>query len=210
MILIVSFAVGAVASFLASLPPGIISLTVVDTTVHKHIKHGVLVALGAAFIEFFQCFVAVYFTSWFISNPYIEKAIDILTMPVLLFLGIYFIVKAMPGNRAKKSAPRRGGHNSLFKGMLVSSLNMIAIPFWIFWSSKFFAKEWIEHTWLGVGIFALGVSIGTFLALNVYGALTLKFHVTLRSINLWVSRVIGVLLLGLAIYDIVDFIMNGI
>ena len=70
------FLLGFVFSFIGSIPFGMINLTVVDTTIHKGLRAGIVLGLGAAIIEFFQAIIAVLFTHIFIDNPQIAEWIQ--------------------------------------------------------------------------------------------------------------------------------------
>src|ERR1041385_6703022 len=55
---LIHFFLGLATSFAGSLPPGVISITVIDSAVRKSFRSSLMVAGAASFVEFFQSFIA--------------------------------------------------------------------------------------------------------------------------------------------------------
>ncbi|MCP4438591.1 MAG: LysE family transporter [Aureispira sp.] len=189
---------GCLVSFLGSLPVGMISLLVVETTINKNAHEGMQVALGASIIEVIQAFIAINFIALFIEYPSLETAISILSIPIFLLLGWQHI---RSDGQMKRKTTRRYT-SSFWKGLVVSSLNMLAIPFWILWGGVFMKQGWLIEDTFYLILFSVGVGIGSFLAMLVYILLGVFLSERLQQYNKWVNRFIGVLFLGLATIQI--------
>src|SRR5688572_24561609 len=137
---VLSFLWGLWWSYVFSLPPGIINLSVLDTTAHKGLKYGIILALAACIVEFVQSFVGTKFSNWFYTNEYISIIIKISIIPIFILLSINYYRKAYKTYKNQKlgvdvdAKGRRIG--SFGKGLLVGVLNPIAIPFFILLAAK--------------------------------------------------------------------------
>lgn len=200
---LLSFLWGMWWSFVFSLPPGIINLSVLDATVHKHLKSGIILAAAACIIEFAQSFIGAKFSAWFAENAIISLVIKIAIIPVFLILSIKYLIKSYKAFKHKKSGnpdelpQKRAG--SFGKGLLVGILNPIAIPFFLVLAAKTADEGLLVNTWPSIMVYVAGTTIGTFLAFLVYGVLSRFIAKKLQMIKLWLDLVIGIIFAGLSI-----------
>ncbi len=123
---ILPFIIGFVAAFLGLIAPSMLNMTAAKTTLDKGKKAGIQFAAGAASIVFIQAFIAVYFANKI--TPEIIKTLQKAAFFVLLGLAIFFFIQA----RKKFKAEGKNKKGSSFViGMGMSSLNMLAIPFYL-------------------------------------------------------------------------------
>ncbi|HAD10898.1 MAG TPA: hypothetical protein DCF33_00520 [Saprospirales bacterium] len=191
-------AAGFMLSLMGSLPPGLISLTVSQTSIQRGLAAAWAVAAGAAFAEFFQAWIAVVFTDWFLSHPVAERGFQWAALPVFLVLGIHLLFFAKSPT-LKKTVVLPSLSNQFRKGILISVFNLLAIPYWFVYCG------WLrmEGYWKdGTGytlIFSIGVSLGTFAALGLYAWLGQAILKRSSSVAKYANRVIGLLFLGLGL-----------
>jgi threonine/homoserine/homoserine lactone efflux protein len=88
------FFLGLFLSFIGSLPPGIINLSAMSTGVQRGVRPAIILAAGASFVELWQAFFAIYFTSFIQASPGILRWTNILAIPVLFLLSIYYFYLA--------------------------------------------------------------------------------------------------------------------
>ena len=86
-----NFVAGFVLSLIGSLPPGLISLTVSQTSILRGLAAAMAVATGAAFAEFFQAWAAVLFADWFLGNPSAERGFQLAAVPVFGLIGLHLV-----------------------------------------------------------------------------------------------------------------------
>ena len=97
---------GIILSLLGSLPPGLISLSVAQTSIARGWQAGMALALGAAFAEFFQAWVAIVLTDWLLTHSAVIQWFNWFSIPVFLGMGIYLIFFAPVINGPKAQSQR--------------------------------------------------------------------------------------------------------
>ncbi|MBN8677885.1 MAG: LysE family transporter [Chitinophagales bacterium] len=191
-------AAGFVLSLIGSLPPGIISLTVSQTSIHRGLRAAWFVAAGAAFAEFFQAWIAVVFTDWFMQHPVAEKGFQWAAMPVFFVLGIHLLFFAK-APEVKNTTVLPSLRNQFRKGLLISVFNLLAVPYWFVYCGWLRVEGWWQEGAIYTLIFAFGVSLGTLSALGLYawlGQLILRRSAAMAQ---YANRFIGILFIGLGL-----------
>ncbi len=201
-----SLLLGIGMSFIGTLPPGVISMTVMDAAARKSLRDGLIVAGAAAFVEFFQAVAAVLFGSILSKNIFISTMTQYSAAPVFLLFGLYIFLKKDTPKIAQK---KYGTATNIAKGMLVSASNLLVIPFWILWSSYFASNGWIDYSITTVLIFSAGVTTGTFLALALYAKLGLSIAAKSQKLAFWGRKAVGLAFLFFGIYQLVKIFFRS-
>ncbi|RLD58601.1 MAG: hypothetical protein DRJ05_07755 [Bacteroidetes bacterium] len=199
MTIISIFLIGFLASFIGSLPIGMLNMTVMEISFSKSLKQGILFAGGAAFVEFFPAIVAVKFSSWFLENPTVEMMIKLSVIPVLLIFGIIHLRKKMAGSNLKGNKDER--YSGFSKGMFLSGINPISIPFWVFYAVWFQSMGWISFETIPAIVFVIGITLGTFICLSLYGKVGQYIFSRIAILNLWMNKIVGSVFIILALYQ---------
>jgi len=118
MTIISIFFIGFIASFIGSLPIGMLNMTVMEISFSKSLKQGIMFSAGAAFVEFFQAIIAVKFSSWFLENPTVEMMIKLSVIPVLLIFGIIHLRKKLSDSTSKGNESEK--YSGFSKGIFLS------------------------------------------------------------------------------------------
>lgn len=188
-------------SFIGSLPFGMINMAVAHTAINKGVKAGIIMGLGAVIIEFFQVFIALKFTWLFAEGGTVGNVLQIIATAIFFAAGIYFLffAKAKPPE-VKKDMPIKKGHEFL-KGMGISSLNLMVIPYWIFYGTMLTENGLLERDNIYVLLFAAGATAGAFALLVCYAFLGARILSKSETVTRWVNWFIGVVLIGFGIYQ---------
>lgn len=195
------------ASFLGTLPFGPINLSVVDTTINRSFRAALRFSTAAALVEIIQSWIAIHI-SWnmgqmLIDNPWTKLGAFIL----FLTLGLFFFLKK--GQDNKKANIRHRG--DFAKGLFISFLNPQAIPFWIFVLTYLDSSQIVHldvHApFRVVAVFLLGVSIGKFAALVLFGLL--GKHIARRSqlLSKWMNKIIGAILMSIGLFQMMQILV---
>lgn len=199
-------------SYLFSLPPGMISLNVLQDTIRKGLKHAALLALAAVLVESVQAFVGVKFAEWINSHPGLKLGIEIFIIPVFLIMGainLYRGIKELRSPVDPTEAKPKRTIGSFGKGLIVSALNPVAIPFWVFYSAFFQEKGWLDVSKNSyILLFTAGTTLGTYACLMTYGILSSFIAKKIHAIKVWINIIIGVLFIGMGIYQLINVLMH--
>ena len=166
-ILILFFATFSV-TFLATLPPGLLNINAAKTTVEKGKINGIIFSLGVSVIILIQAYIAVLISKFLYNNPDLINVL--LKVALIIFVGfaIYFYVVAKQGNVHKIKSVKVSKKNSFFKGMLLTSLNLLTIPYYSGINAMWNAFGWIKFQVWDIVTFVLAASFGTFAVLYLY------------------------------------------
>lgn len=194
--MIYALIVGLVGCYVGGIPFGPLNLSVVDITLNRNYQHALKFSYAAAMVEIVHAFIALQLSMLATSVYSNSKVIGIVTTIVLLVIGIFYLLK-----KNNVGAVKRVQGSEFIKGLILSSLNPQAIPYWLF----VFA---FVHTQISVSLSGLntiwlltGVMIGKFLILNTYGLVSNRLGKNLGQLKTYTSKIIGVILLGLAIFQ---------
>jgi|UniRef100_UPI00404B0457 threonine/homoserine/homoserine lactone efflux protein len=195
--MMIIFGIAFIFSFLGSIPPGSINISIIQLAVEERISAALRFALAAALIEYPYVIIAIQFEDWLTSTPLIMNNIRLISAAVMLTLGavnlrVYF--------RPTKNKTFEKLQSSGFrKGLIISILNPLAIPFWIGITAYLKNQQWLQITsWSDKLIYGAGVSIGTFtlLALLAYLGKSIKLKISSKGLAQLMPAIIF-LLLGL-------------
>ncbi|MDX1476667.1 MAG: LysE family transporter [Saprospiraceae bacterium] len=162
---LIHFGLGMILSFIGSIPFGTINVATAETAIRQGFRASVWVAIGAALIEWIQALISLKFARILADSPVIGQVLTWASIPVFIGLAIYFYRR---GNQppARVKATRAQG---FMKGVIVSSLNLLAFPYWIFYAIYLSSIELIDlDDNLLICVFSLGVLSGTILILLTY------------------------------------------
>ncbi|MCF8245187.1 MAG: LysE family translocator [Saprospiraceae bacterium] len=206
MTFLVHFLIAFGLSFVGSLPFGMINMTVAHAAIRKGMQAAVFTALGAALVELIQVFVALKFTWLFAENPGVERIFQVVATVVFFAGGVYFFffAKSKPDISENDVKPSKRG--DFFRGMFISSLNLMVIPYWIFYATLLTTNGWMVNDNQHVVVFSFGTMCGTFALLVLYGYLGARILSKSEQITRWVNKFIGLLLIGFGLFQIVKLL----
>lgn len=199
------FAAGLILSLSGSLPPGLISLSVAQTSILRGFWPAILLAMGAAFAEFFQAWGAVAFADWFLAHPVAATAFQVVAIPIFLGLALYlwFFAKAP---RAPEVLLPVSMFRQVARGVVISVFNLLAIPYWVAYAGWLRVNGWWQEGLLYTLFFAAGVTIGTFIALALYAWLAQEMTRRSELVAKVVNRFVALIFLGLGLKLIWDLL----
>ncbi|MDH7445995.1 LysE family translocator [Aquimarina sp. 2201CG14-23] len=199
------FLVTFFASLVGVIPPGLINMTVAKTCLERGKKNGVLVAIGASVVVFVQALFAILLAKYIFFNPFV-KNILLRTGAVIFFLmAIYFFVKAKQ-RRTKIKVYKHAGSRSLFKGAMMSVINVLPIPYFCTIAAAMSVSGKIEYDALRIVTFGVAAGAGTFVTLYFYVLSFLKIEKKTASITKYSNYFMGILMLILVIITLTRII----
>jgi threonine/homoserine/homoserine lactone efflux protein len=115
-------------SFVGSIHPGPLNLSVIQTTLQKGISAALLLAFGGVIPEIIYGYLAVEGVMIFEKYPAIFNVMQWAVVPILLFLGIQQIIAS---RKPKQILKPSSVNQTAFKGFLLSISNPQLLPYWI-------------------------------------------------------------------------------
>jgi threonine/homoserine/homoserine lactone efflux protein len=159
------FIFGIIVSMFGFLIPSMLSMTAVRMRLEYDYKSAVLFSLGAASVVFVQGLIAGFFVRFLMNNPEVILGLKKAAIFILLGLAIFFFVEA---RKKRKIKGKNKSGNSYFIGLGMSSLNQLAIPFYLVMATVAESKGWLAFNTITAIFYALGTLIGAFIMFYSY------------------------------------------
>lgn len=196
------FVIGTVLSFIGSIPPGTLNMAVLQLGMEHKVKTAMRFAFAVALIEYPYAWIAVVFEDWITSSPVVVDNFQLITAVVMTAIGVFSIWSA----RKPSEFSVRFNESGFRRGIILSILNPMAIPFWVAYTAFLKAQGWIDlsTSWL-VHSYVLGTSVGVILLLTLFAFLAHKLAGYVKN-NQVVKLVPGLTLLILGIYAFIQYL----
>ncbi len=202
MMILKVFLAGFIFSFLGSIPPGTLNLAVLQLGLEHKIKIALRFTLAVAIIEYPYAWIAVVFEDWVTSSPLIVENFQLITAVVMTVIGGFTLWSA----RKPSDFSVRFNASGFRRGIVLSILNPMAIPFWIGITAYLKAQGWIDlSTPALLHGYVLGTSIGVLALLVLFIFLAKRLSGYIKD-NRYVKLVPGFTLLVLGLYAFVKYL----
>ena len=159
------FIIGFFAAFFGLMAPSMLNMTAARFSIDNGKKAGIEFSAGVVSVIFIQGLIAVNFARYLVANPDIIINLKTLAIFVLLALSIFFFIQAR--KKFKVSKKKKKG-SRFFIGIGISSLNMLAIPFFLTIATIAENKGLMAIKQPFSSIYVVGVVIGAFLLFSLY------------------------------------------
>jgi threonine/homoserine/homoserine lactone efflux protein len=159
---------GFCIAFLAVIPPGLINMTAAKISTQEGRNEALSFAVGASIVIFFQTFIAVLFARFINNHQEIVATLQEIGIFVFSLLSIYFFFIAEKPKKIKTDKTVKGKSNRFFLGMLLSTLNLLPVPFYVFASMSLQASGYFSFDKIPVSSFVMGVVLGSFTVFYIY------------------------------------------
>ena len=170
------FLLGFLISFLGYTPPSVLNMTALKIKLkgnHKDFNHFVF---GVLLIVLLQACFSVYLTKHISKHPDFLELLEKAGIVVLFALSIYFFKENKKERKKDEEREEKNKKNSFFAGILLSSLNVFAIPFFCGSTALLVALKLMNFNKTSIFIFVIGSVIGTFYILFLYGKFANKIQ----------------------------------
>ncbi|MCA6422116.1 MAG: lysine transporter LysE [Flavobacterium sp.] len=168
MTVFLPFVLGFCISFLAAFLPGLINMTAAKISLNEGKSGALSFAFGAASIILFQTLLALLFARFISNHLEIVSTIEEIAIFIFTGLSIYFFWVAKKPKKIKTDIKVKGKSNRFFLGMLLSSLNLLPIPFYVFTSISLASSGYFSFNKIPIATFVTGVVSGSFFIFYLY------------------------------------------
>jgi threonine/homoserine/homoserine lactone efflux protein len=196
MYLLITFLLAFSFSFVGSIPPGTLNISILQLGLASKMNLAWRFAIAAALVEYPYAWIAVEFEDLITASPFIANNLKLLTGVTMITLGLLNLwsarkpIKIIEGFR--KSGFRRG--------LVLSILNPMALPFWIGVTAYLKSLDWITLTSaLEVQAYLFGVSLGAFCLLIAVAMLAKEMFAHLHGHRIF-ETIPGLVLIVLGTY----------
>lgn len=193
---ILPFAIGFLASFLGFLAPSMLNMTTAKISIEKGKKAGIQFAIGASCIVFIQGFIAVSFSKYLVANPAVIKQFKTAGIFVLVALSVYFFIQARKKIKIREKTKK---DKSFVTGLVMSSVNMLAIPFYLVTAVLAESKGWMRIEQPFSTIYVVGAVLGIFTLFSMYAVFAELIAKRVQFISKNINYILSVLFIVLAI-----------
>ena len=197
-----TFLMAFIFSFLGSVPPGTLNLTVLRLGLEHKMDVAWRFALAAALVEYPYAWLALLFEDWITSSPAIINNFKLISAIVMITLGVLTIRAASKPVKAAETVRESGFR----KGLLLSILNPLALPFWIGITAYLKSQGWINLSGATeVHSYLLGICLGALALLISVAYLAQK---AAKIFSAQAKFVPGIVLLMLGVYALVQYVVS--
>ncbi|MEY4539435.1 MAG: hypothetical protein RLZZ306_1192 [Bacteroidota bacterium] len=160
-------------SFVGSIHPGPLNLSVIQTTLQKGFYPALLMAFGGVIPEIIYGYLAVEGVMIFEKYPVVFNVMQWAVVPILLVLGLQQIIASRKPKQEIKYS--NNINNGSIKGFFLSLFNPQLLPYWIVILINYQNYNFLKITELSDKLFfVLGTSTGAFALNYVYAYIAHK------------------------------------
>ena len=197
------FSMGMLFSFLGSIPPGTLNLSILQLGLEHKLRAAFRFTLAVGIIEYPYTWIGVQFQYWITSSPMVIGNFKLITALVMISIGIFNLWSA----EKPTSFSIKFGESGFRRGIILSILNPMAIPFWMVMTAYLKAQGWIDlSSNMRLHLYIAGTSLGAILLLLLFALLANKLAPYVKSSKM-VKRVPGFTLLALGIYALIRYLV---
>lgn len=196
------FLMGLVFSFLGSIPPGTLNLSVLQLGLERKVATALRFTAAVTIIEYPYAWIAVQFEYLITSSPAVKENFKLITASVMLVVGVLNIWAF----RKPTKFTTQFNESGFRRGLILSILNPMAIPFWIVITAYLKAQGWIDlSTTMRLHSYVFGTSVGVLLLLLLFIFLAQRLSVYVTNQKL-ISLIPGLTLIALGMYAMWDYL----
>jgi threonine/homoserine/homoserine lactone efflux protein len=204
MVIVICFLAAFFFSFIGSIPPGTINLTVIQMGLNEKFKDALWFSVAAGLIEYPYAWIAIAFEKMLTASPWVNHHIQLLTGIVLVFMGILGLWPS--SSKPIKSPTMLSG--GFAHGIILSILNPLAVPYWIGMTAYLKQQDWIDlSTPFQLHAFLFGVALGSTSLLIVLIILSKNIASSFAT-NPIVKKAPAVIMLLLGVYSLLTYIVH--
>lgn len=198
--------IGFLAAFIGLLAPSMLNMTAARMSIEKGKSAGIQFSAGAAAVVFVQGLISVIFTKYLVQNPDVILNLKRVAIFVLFGLSFYFFKQARKKTTIKTE--RKKG-NSFVIGIGMSSLNFLAIPFYLAIATWAESKGWMEIKQPYTTIYVIGAVLGSFSLFTCYAVFAELISKRIKFMAQNINYILSVLFIILGIITVIQ-VFDGI
>ncbi len=190
------FFLGFFFSFIGSIPPGTLNITVLQLGLDRNIKVAFRFALAVAIIEYPYAWIGVQFEYYISSSPVVLENFQLIAALAMTILGI----SNLWPTRTATGFAKKFSESGFRRGIILSLLNPMAIPYWMGFTAYLKVQGWIDLSTAGLlHSYVLGTAVGALALLALLVVFAQRLAPYIQG-SRWIKIIPGLILLGLGFY----------
>jgi threonine/homoserine/homoserine lactone efflux protein len=187
---------GLFISTIGIIIPGMLNMTIAKISVKENQQQALNFAFGAVVVVFFQAFLGTYFAKFLGAHPFFSEGLKKIGTFIFIGLTIAFIIMGFKAkSKKRKKVTIETKKNRFLYGVVMSSLNMFAIPWYAFTSLMMASKDWFVYDLLSIVLFSLSAASGTYFVFYLYALyfkkIEHKLSFIVQNINFFIAFLTG-------------------
>lgn len=201
-----SILIGFGVTSLTTLLPGLINMTVAKVSLSEGKSKARALSIGAGIIVFFQAVIGTIFARFIDKRADIHFLIQEIGIGIFVVLSIYFFFFS---KRKKENQPEitiRSNRSHLFRGFLLSVINVFPIPFYVLFSVTMASYGYFQFEKPFILLFGLGSALGALSIFYLYANYIKKIEHRTDFFLKNVNYLLGSVTLFIAVIGIVKLL----
>ena len=187
---------GLFVSIIGIIIPGMLNMTIAKISVKENQQQALNFAFGAVVVVFFQAFLGTYFAKFLDAHPFFSEGLKKIGTFIFIGLTIAFIIMGFKAkSKKRKKVTIETKKNRFLYGVVMSSLNMFAIPWYAFTSLMMTSKDLFVYDLLSIVLFSLSAASGTYFVFYLYALyfkkIEHKLSFIVQNINFFIAFLTG-------------------
>ena len=196
MMFALALVLGLFISTIGIIIPGMLNMTIAKISVKENQQQALNFAFGAVVVVFFQAFLGTYFAKFLDAHPFFSEGLKKIGNFIFIGLTIAFIIMGFKAkSKKRKKVTIETKKNRFLYGVVMSSLNMFAIPWYAFTSLMMASKDWFVYDLLSIVLFSLSAASGTYFVFYLYALyfkkIEHKLSFIVQNINFFIAFLTG-------------------
>lgn len=196
MTFVFAIVLGLFISIIGIIVPGMLNMTIAKISIKESQHQALRFAFGAVVIVFFQAFLGTYFAKFLDAHPVFSESLKKIGVFIFIGLTVAFTLMGFNAKRKKEIEVKIDKkRNRFIYGMVLSSLNMFAIPWFAFTSLIVASKDWFIYDLWSIILFSLSAASGTYFVFYLYALyfkkIEHKLSFIVQNINFLIALLTG-------------------
>jgi len=157
------FILGLILSFVGSIPPGTLNVTVFQLSLAKRIGTAFRFAVAVSIVDYPYAWIGVNFQNLLLPTDLNNQTFKLVTAAMMIIVGL----SGFRSRKPPKGIVKKVSDSGFRKGLIMSFLNPMAIPYWAAVSAYCKMQNWLQlSSQLQINIFIIGACVGSMIYLT--------------------------------------------
>ncbi|GGD90350.1 lysine transporter LysE [Planktosalinus lacus] len=143
-------------------------MTAAKISIKENRRNALLFSLGVITIVGLQTNIALLFARYLDKHPEVIEMLQQVGLGIFICITIYFLFIAKEKKPATQPIAYKSKRHRFFQGLLLASLNLFPLPYWVYLSITFSSFGWFEFSKPFIAFCVTGSIVGTLTMLIAY------------------------------------------